>query len=83
LDSRVTQEWLGQRPNRTGLLVEGIVRIGHEVLMEVDDKILLTVGDPQGNLDLHLRPRLIHILNIIIILIINDKLTLQDNFFLN
>jgi hypothetical protein len=33
-----------------------VVRAGHEVLMEVDDNILLSVGDPQGILDLQLRP---------------------------
>jgi len=37
-------------------LEKSAVRTGHEVLMEVDDNILLSVGDPQGILDLQLRP---------------------------
>ncbi len=39
---------------------------GHEVLMEVDDNIVLIVGDQQGILDQQLRPHIIHLLNIII-----------------
>ncbi len=42
---------------------------GHKVLMEVDDNICLILGDLQGILDQQLRPRPIHLLNIIIILI--------------
>jgi hypothetical protein len=43
-----------------------IVHAGHEVLMEVDDNIVLIVGDQQGILDQQLRPHIIHLLNIII-----------------
>ncbi len=39
----------------------------HQVLMEVDDNILLIVGDQQGILYEQLTPRRIHLLNIIII----------------
>jgi hypothetical protein len=48
-------------------LEEVIVRASHEVLMEVDDNCALIVGNPQGILDLQLRPRPMHLLNIIII----------------
>jgi hypothetical protein len=40
---------------------------GHEVLMEVDDNILLIVGDLRGILDQHLRPHPIILLNITIL----------------
>jgi hypothetical protein len=32
-------------------MVEGAVRDGHDVLIEVDDNILLIVSHPQGILD--------------------------------
>ncbi len=48
-------------------LEEVAVRAGHKVLMDVDDKILLIVGIPQGNLDQQLMPHPIHFLNIIFI----------------
>ena len=37
--------------------------------MEADDTILLNFGDPQGILNQQLKPRLIRLINIIIILI--------------
>jgi hypothetical protein len=37
-------------------LEEAIVHAGREILMEVDDNILLIVGDPRKILDQHLRP---------------------------
>jgi hypothetical protein len=43
------------------------MRAGHKVSMEVDDKILLIVGDPQGILDQQLGPCQVHFFNIIII----------------
>jgi hypothetical protein len=45
-------------------LEEVAVRAGHEVLMEVDSNSALIVGNPQGILGEHLRPRPIHWLNI-------------------
>jgi hypothetical protein len=43
------------------LSLEGVAAHGgHEVLMEVNDKSLLIVGDPQGILYHQLRPRPIH-----------------------
>jgi hypothetical protein len=44
------------------------VHAGHKVLVEVSDNILLIVFYPQGILDQKLRPRPIHLLNIVIIL---------------
>jgi hypothetical protein len=38
------------------------VRAGHEVLMEVDNNMLLIVGDPQGILEKHLKPHPINLL---------------------
>jgi hypothetical protein len=38
------------------------VHAGHEVLMEVDGNITMTVGNPQGILDEQLRPQPIHLL---------------------
>jgi hypothetical protein len=37
-------------------LGEVTVHAGHKALMEVDDSILLIVGNPQGILDQHQRP---------------------------
>ncbi len=37
-------------------LEEVDVHAGHRVLMEVDESILLIVGNPQGILDQHQRP---------------------------
>jgi hypothetical protein len=48
-------------------LEELTAHVGHEVLMDVDDNILQIACDPQGILDLHLRPRLINLLYIITI----------------
>jgi hypothetical protein len=42
-------------------LEDVIILAGHEVLMEVDDYILLIVGNPQGILDHLLWPRIIQI----------------------
>jgi hypothetical protein len=42
------------------------VHAGHNVLIEVNNNILLIVGDLQGILEQQLRPRPIHILNIIV-----------------
>ncbi len=42
---------------------------GHKVLMEADDNLLPIIGDPHWILHEYLRPRTIHLLNIIIILI--------------
>ncbi len=47
---------------------------GHKVLMEVDDNILLIVGDQSGILDKQLRLHPIHLLNIILILVNYIKL---------
>jgi hypothetical protein len=44
-------------------------RTGHKVLMEIDDNILLIVGDPQGILDLQVSPHSIQLLNIVMIFI--------------
>jgi hypothetical protein len=41
-----------------------VVHSGHEVLMEVDNNILIPVGDLQGILDEQLRPQPINSLNI-------------------
>jgi hypothetical protein len=49
---------------------EVVVRVSHEVLMEVDDTVVLGVGDPQGILSEQVRPRLICLFDIIIIIII-------------
>jgi hypothetical protein len=51
-------------------LEEVTVCTGYEVFMEVDDNILLIVGDPCEILDHTLRPHPIQLLNIIIISII-------------
>jgi hypothetical protein len=40
------------------------VRAGHEVLLEVDNTILLIVGNLQGILGLQLRPHPTHLLHI-------------------
>jgi hypothetical protein len=40
------------------------VRAGHEVLTDVDDKILLIVGNPQRVFDQQLSPCKINLLNI-------------------
>jgi hypothetical protein len=45
------------------------VRADHEVLMVVDDKSTLIIGDPQGILVKQLRPHPIHSLNMIVKLI--------------
>jgi hypothetical protein len=47
---------------------EVIVHAGHNVLMEVDDSTSMIVVDPQAILDQLLRHRLIHLLNIFIII---------------
>jgi hypothetical protein len=44
-------------------LEEVTVYAGHEVLMEVDDNISLSVVNPKGILDQQLRPHSIHSLN--------------------
>jgi hypothetical protein len=44
------------------------VHAGYEVLMEIDNSILLIVGDAQGISDHQLRPHPIYSLNIVIIL---------------
>ncbi len=48
-------------------LEEVAVRAGHEVLIQVDDNISATVGDPRGNLDQFLRSRQIQLIMIIVI----------------
>jgi hypothetical protein len=48
------------------------VHVGHNVLNKVDN-ISLIVGNPQGILEQLLRPRPIHLLNIIVILIYDIK----------
>jgi hypothetical protein len=50
-------------------LEEVTVSAGHKVLMEVDYNILLIVADPQGILDLQIRPHPIPLLNIFVIFI--------------
>jgi hypothetical protein len=53
-------------------------RAGRKVLMEVDDNIWMIIGDLQGILDQQLRPRQIHFLIIVIlILIVLDYLFLD------
>jgi hypothetical protein len=47
-------------------LEEVTLSLSHDILMEVDDNVLLIVGDPQGILDQHLRLCQIHFLNIIL-----------------
>ncbi len=49
-------------------LKEVAMRAGHKVSMEVDDNVLLIVGDAQGILDQQLGPRQVHFFNIIIII---------------
>jgi len=56
------------------VLKELTVHAGHKVLMEVDNSILQIVCDPQGILDLQLRPRPIYLLYIITISIYYIKL---------
>jgi hypothetical protein len=51
-------------------IVKVAMRASHKVLMEVDDNISLIVGDQQGIFDQHLRPRPMHFLNILNILIL-------------
>jgi len=46
------------------------VRAGHSVLAETDDNLALIVGNPQGILGQQLRPRPIHLSNIIVIILI-------------
>ncbi len=48
-------------------LEEVAVRAGNEVLIQVDDNISATVGDPRGILDQFLRSRQIQLTNIIVI----------------
>jgi len=58
-------------------LEEVAVCAGHEVLIEVDDNILLIVGNLQGILDKQQRPHPINLLNImssILIIILNNVL---------
>ncbi len=45
------------------------VRAGRKVLMEVDDKSALIVGNLQGILGQQLRPHPVHLLNIIYLLL--------------
>ncbi len=52
-------------------LLEAAVCGDHKVLMEVDNNILLVVVHPHGIICQQLRPRPIHLLNIIIVLL-ND-----------
>jgi hypothetical protein len=49
-------------------LEEAAISAGHKVLMEADDNISMIVGGPQGILDEQFRPRIIHLLNIFIVL---------------
>ncbi len=49
-------------------------RVGYKVLMEVDNNILLIIGDPLGILVQEHRPQPVHILNIIITILINYTL---------
>jgi hypothetical protein len=51
-------------------LEEVAVRADHKVLIEVDDNIVLIVGDPQGILGQQLWPRSIDLLNTIMIMFI-------------
>jgi hypothetical protein len=51
-------------------LEEVTVRASHEVMMEVDDNILLIVGDPHGILDQHIRLHPIFLLKVNIIVLI-------------
>ncbi len=51
-------------------LEEVAMSADYKVLMEVDDNILLIVGNPQGILGQQVRPYPIHLLNDIIIIII-------------
>ncbi len=57
------------------------MRVGHKVLMEVEESILLIVRNPQGILDQQLMPRSILFSNIISILInyilIDSKIVLN------
>ncbi len=62
-------------------LEEVSVRAGHEVSMEVDDNISLIVEDPQGILEHQHRPRPIHLLNTITLLI--NYIKLYNNALLN
>jgi hypothetical protein len=48
---------------------EGAVRVGHEVLMELDANIWVIVGEILVIFDQQLRPHPIHLLNITIIII--------------
>jgi hypothetical protein len=70
LDSRVFPRMV--RPLRYSpihlSLEEVTVHAGHNVLMEVDNKISLIIGDPRGIIDQQVRPHAIHLLNIIITL---------------
>jgi hypothetical protein len=70
LNSQVFLEWLGQE-DKTSICrssEEVAVRVGHEVLIDVDDKSGLIVGDPRGILGQQLNLHPIYILHIIIIL---------------
>jgi hypothetical protein len=51
-------------------LEEVTVHAGHKVLMEATNNISLVVGDPQGILDLQLKPYPMYLLDIITIIII-------------
>jgi hypothetical protein len=55
-------------------LGEVVVHAGHKALVEVDDNILMVLGDTQGILDQMLRPHQINLLNIVIILFSYFKL---------
>jgi len=48
-----------------------VERADHKVLTEVDDNILQIVGNQQWILDQQLRPHSIHLLNIMIIILVN------------
>jgi hypothetical protein len=54
-------------------LEEVAVQAGRKVLIEVDDNISLIVVDPQEILDQQLNPRPTYLLNIIIVLINENK----------
>jgi hypothetical protein len=59
-------------------LEEVTVCSGHKVLMEVENNILLIVGNLQGILEQQLRPRTIHLLQLIF-KFIRCFLKLEDN----
>jgi hypothetical protein len=53
-------------------LEEVVACAGQEFLMEVDGNSALIVGDPEGILDLQLRPHPVCLLKINIIIILNN-----------